>query len=277
MELREAARTRLASLVSADPRQVGLTASTTAGCNIVLAGLGLGASDEIVTTTDEHFGLLGPLRRPGARVVVVDPEPEAIRAAVTPRTRLLAFSQVLWTTGQVLPVRELREATGVPVLVDGAQSVGAIPVEAAGLDFLTVSGQKWLCGPDSTGALVVADPERLRVAGSELFLPGRVRERTGASCPGPVRCASSRAGGRPRLSPGFSPRSTLGHLGFRPCREIAAGAEPCWRRVSRSWFPGPARRSLPSMRRAPRVGDAAALVESLYAAGVHVREIPGTG
>ena len=66
-------------------------------------------------------------------------------------------------------MRELREQTGVPVLVDGAQSVGSIPVDAAGLDFLTISGQKWLCGPDSTGALVVADPERLRVARPSYF------------------------------------------------------------------------------------------------------------
>ena len=64
----------------------------------------------------------------------------------------------------MLPVAAIRAETGVPVLVDGAQSVGAIPVAAAGLDFLTISGQKWLCGPDSTGGLVVADPERLRVA-----------------------------------------------------------------------------------------------------------------
>jgi L-cysteine/cystine lyase len=88
---------------------------------------------------------------------------------VTPRTRLLAVSQVLWTNGRALPVRELRAETGVPVLVDGAQSVGAIPVDAGGLDFLTISGQKWLCGPDATGALVVADPERLRVARPSYF------------------------------------------------------------------------------------------------------------
>ena len=93
--------------------------------------------------------------------------PEVV--AVTARTRLVAVSQVLWTTGQLLPVRELRERTGLPILVDGAQSVGAVPVSAEGLDFLTISGQKWLAGPDSTGALVVADPERLRVARPSYF------------------------------------------------------------------------------------------------------------
>ena len=169
LELREQLRARLAALVAADPLQVALTSSTTDGCNIVLGGLDLAPTDEIVTTTDEHFGLLGPLHASGARVVVVDPDPDAILAAVTPRTRLLALSQVLWTTGRVLPVRELRDETGVPVLVDGAQSVGAIPVDAAGLDYLTISGQKWLCGPDSTGALVVADPESLGVAAPSYF------------------------------------------------------------------------------------------------------------
>ena len=98
----------------------------------MLGGLGLGPDDEIVTTTDEHFGLLGALAdvRCANRRRCADPD--AIRAAVTPRTRLLALSQVIWTTGRILPVRELREETGIPVLVDGAQSVGAIPVTAAG-------------------------------------------------------------------------------------------------------------------------------------------------
>ena len=74
--------------------QVALTSSTTDGCNIVLAGLDLGPEDEVVTTTDEHFGLLGPLHASGARVVVAEPDPDAILAAVTPRTRLLAVSHV---------------------------------------------------------------------------------------------------------------------------------------------------------------------------------------
>jgi L-cysteine/cystine lyase len=164
LEEREELRGEIAGLVGVPPETVALTASTTDGCNIVLAGLDLGPGDEVITTTDEHFGLIGPLHTSGAKVVVVEPDSERIAGAVTPRTRLLALSHVLWTTGALLPVHELRERTGLPILVDGAQSVGAVPVDAAGLDYYTVSGQKWLCGPEGTGALVVADPEALRVA-----------------------------------------------------------------------------------------------------------------
>ena len=163
LEQREELRAEIAALVGVGIEHVALTASTTDGCNIVLSGLDLGAGDEVVTTTDEHFGLLGPLHASGARVVVADPDPENISSAVTSRTRLIAISHVLWTTGAVLPVQELRGATGIPLLVDGAQSVGAMPVDAGGIDYYTISGQKWLCGPEGTGALVVADPDGLRV------------------------------------------------------------------------------------------------------------------
>jgi L-cysteine/cystine lyase len=167
--LRASARAAIARLVGVQPESVALTASTTDGCNIVLAGLGLTAQDEVVTTSAEHFGLLGALGASPARVVVVEPDPESILAAVTPRTRLIAVSEVLWTTGAVLPIAELRVASGIPVLADGAQSVGAIDVDAGAVDFLTISGQKWLCGPDPTGALVVRDPERLAVARPSSF------------------------------------------------------------------------------------------------------------
>ena len=164
LDARDELRSQLAELVGVQKETVALTASTTDGCNIVLGGLGLGAADEVVTTTDEHFGLLGPLHTSGAKVVVVEPDAARIVAAVTERTRLIAVSHVLWTTGAVLPVHELRAATGLPLLVDGAQSVGVIPVDASGLDYYTISGQKWLCGPEGTGALVVANPEALTVS-----------------------------------------------------------------------------------------------------------------
>jgi L-cysteine/cystine lyase len=270
LQLRVEVRAALAALVGAEPEQVSLTGSTTDGCNIVLGGLGLGPADEIVTTAEEHFGLLGPLHASGARVLVVAPELEAILAAVTPRTKLIAVSQVLWTSGRLLPVHELRERSGIPILVDGAQSVGAIPVEARGLDFLTISGQKWLCGPDSTGALVIEDPERLRVARPSYFSQAGY-EPSGRFEP---------AAGAARFDPGWISSASLAGLltavGLRPdwayehateharrCRELLAGRVDV---VSGE-----------ATIVAFRADDSAAIVAQLAEAEVAVRDIPGTG
>ena len=270
LELRQGVRGALGSLVGVPPEHVSLTGSTTDGCNIVLAGLDLGPDDEIVTTREEHFGLLGPVYASGARVVVVDAEPEAILAAVTARTRLLALSQVLWTTGRVLPVRELRRQTGVPVLVDGAQSVGAISVDAAGLDFLTISGQKWLCGPDATGGLVVADPERLRVARPSYFSQTAYEE-TGSFEP---------AAGAARFDPGWIATSSLAGL------VAALELPPEWRFERAAEQTARCRELLvPLVDVVPgdatlvafRAEDPPALVAKLFDAGVVVRDLPGTG
>jgi L-cysteine/cystine lyase len=171
MALREQVRAQLAALLGTAPERVALTFSTTDGCNIVLSGLDLTADDEVVTTDAEHPGLLAPLGASAARIRVAEvtkrPTAEALElilAQVTPRTRLIAISHVLWKTGQVMPVHEVKAETGLPVLVDGAQSVGALPVELRELDFYTVSAQKWPCGPEPTGALYVREPEALRVA-----------------------------------------------------------------------------------------------------------------
>jgi len=175
-ELRAGIRGRLAGMLGVGPEHVALTTSTSRGCNIAVAGLRLQPGDEVVTTDTEHFGLLGPVQASGAtvRVAAVRDRPaseasDAIAAEVGPRTRLIALSHVSWQTGNLLPIAELRETLDVPLLVDGAQSAGAIPVDIAAIDYYTVSGQKWLCGPDTTGALYVADPERLEVAAPSYF------------------------------------------------------------------------------------------------------------
>lgn len=168
-ELSQRLLARLSGLLGVAADRLVLTASTTEGCNIVVSGLRLGPDAEVITTDAEHPGLEQPLRASGAlvreaRVLGRQPE-EIVRAVcdqVTPRTRLVALSHVLWLNGQVLPIAEIRRTTGLPLLVDGAQSVGAIPVDAGAADFYTVSGQKWLCGPELTGALFVADPHSLR-------------------------------------------------------------------------------------------------------------------
>lgn len=275
LELRQVLRVEIAALVGVEPAQVALTASTTDGCNIVLAGLPLTSEDEVVTTTDEHFGLLGPLHVSGARIVVVPPDADRIVAAVTPRTRLLALSHVLWTTGQVLPVHELRERTGLPVLVDGAQSVGAIPVDGAGLDFVTISGQKWLCGPEGTGALVVADPEALRI-GRPSYLSQDGYDLDGAFRPKP---------GASRFDPNLTPNALVAGL------RAALAAVPEWG-VERAGATAQLCRDLlleagadvvvPEDRatlvswRVP-VEESAAVVARLADAGVVVRDLPGRG
>ena len=258
------------------PEQVALTASTTDGCNIVLAGLDLHDGDEIITTTDEHFGLLGPLHTSGATVVVTDPDPERIVAAVTPRTRLIALSHVLWTTGAVLPVHELRASTGVPILVDGAQSVGAMPVDATGLDFYTISGQKWLCGPEGTGALVVADPDALRDRPPELPLAGRLR--AGRS----VRATGGCSAVRSEPHAGLGRRRAPGCDRARSRRGRSSG-QPRWRSGSARGLQTSARTCVVPESRATLVSwrapaeESATIVERLADAGVIVRDLPGRG
>jgi L-cysteine/cystine lyase len=156
-------RDAYAHVLGADPDDVALTGSTTDGVNTVLAGLSLRPGDEIVTSDEEHPGLLAPLGRLKRQVgVTVRVAPFArLAEAVTPSTRLVATSHVSWVNGQVVDSAALA-ATGVPLLLDAAQGIGAVPVDldAMGCDFYAGSGQKWLCGPEGSGCLYVRRERR---------------------------------------------------------------------------------------------------------------------
>jgi L-cysteine/cystine lyase len=153
-----ALRSAYAGVLGASPNEVALTRATHDGINTVLCGLHLRRRDEILTSDEEHLSLLAPLAAVAKRFGVdVRTVPfDELAGAVGPRTRLVACSHVSWITGRVADVPAI-VAAGAPVLLDGAQALGAIPVDvtALGCDYYAASGQKWLCGPEGTGCLYV--------------------------------------------------------------------------------------------------------------------------
>jgi L-cysteine/cystine lyase len=159
-----------ASMFGTDAQEFALTHSAGEGLNIALMGIEWSAGDEVITTAEEHPGLLNPLallsRRYGVvnRVVPVSSDVsqflDSIEGRITSSTRVIALSHVLWSTGTVLPLREVCELARrheLMVIVDAAQSAGQVPLNLhdLGVDAYAMAGQKWLCGPEGTGLLYV--------------------------------------------------------------------------------------------------------------------------
>jgi len=282
LERRERVRALLAAEVGVAADRVALTSSTTQGVHVVLAGLEFAPDDEIVTSDHEHFGLTGPLVATGARVCVARLRAlrpadsfDAIRAEVTPRTKLIALSHVSWIDGRVLPCAELRAATGVPVLVDGAQSAGAIAVDAGAVDFYTVSAQKWLCAPGGTGALVVRDVDTLRMrlvayASQQVY---SIEEATFEPKPGAAR-----------FDPGFAPAAALAGLEaamtrlpegrYERARELTERFRDALAEAGHDVVTEAGQGTLVTWR---SEGDTAATAAALYDRGVVLRDLPGAG
>jgi L-cysteine/cystine lyase len=282
LERRESVRALLAEQIAVSPDHVALTDSTTGAVHIAVTGLGLHEGDEVVTTDAEHFGLTGPLIASGAtlRIARMRDAPaddlfDLIHAHVTPRTRLLALSAVSWVDGKTLPWRELREATGIPVLVDGAQSAGAIFEDASAADLYTVSAQKWLCGPDAMGALYVRDPESLR--------PRLVAYPSAESYDIAAGTWEPKEGAR-RFDATFAPASSLAGLEaaltdlpsgrYDRARELTERCREILIENGHDVVTEPGQGTLVSFRWS---GDATAAVAALYEQGVILRELAGTG
>ena len=164
------ARAAVAAVVGADVDEIGMTHSASGGMNAGVSSVALGAGDRIVTTDAEHVGGLGAVHaaaaRTGAEIAIAeiglgddeDRTLAALDAAMSPRTKVVVISHVLWTSGAVIPVQAiaaLAHQRGAIVVVDGAQAVGAIPVNVQdlGVDVYAIPGQKWLLGPEGTGAV----------------------------------------------------------------------------------------------------------------------------
>jgi len=170
MNLLTETRALVAELLGCALEEIALTHNTTEGMNIALLGLAWREGDELITASSEHEGGLNPAAvlkaRYGARVIYTDIglrhcDPlEALRGALSPRTKAVVLSHASWSTGAILPLRELCELAhrvGALVICDAAQACGMIPsnVYDLGVDVYALSGQKWLCSPDGTGALFI--------------------------------------------------------------------------------------------------------------------------
>ena len=166
----DALRAEVAAALSARPEEIAIAGSSTAALDMALWGIDWREGDEVVTTNLEHPGLAVPLRLIAARRGVTvrmlelrdgdEDLEEAVGRVAGPRTRAVALSHVAWSTGAVLDVEgaaRAAAAVGALFVLDGAQGIGAIPVDprALGADAYAVPGHTWLLGPEGLGALWV--------------------------------------------------------------------------------------------------------------------------
>jgi len=163
-ELQGRLREGYARVMGCSAEDVALTTSTSEGIGAVMAGMDLGPGDEIVSSDQEHPGVIGPLhaaRERGAAILLV-PFQE-LANAVRATTTLVVCSHVGWVSGELAPA-ELAQLD-VPVILDGAQGSGAVQVDVQALNCAAyaAAGQKWLCGADGTGMLYISPRWRDRI------------------------------------------------------------------------------------------------------------------
>lgn len=170
---KEHTRRALATFLRVTPDEIIITRNTSESNNLVSNGLDLKAGDEVIVHSDNHPSNLAAWRekskRFGYSVVTIpqkNPHPghdyylDAFTRAITPRTKVLCFTHLSSTVGDLMPARELcriARERGVLTLVDGAPSFGLLDLDLADMrpDFYSGSAHKWPCGARECGVLYV--------------------------------------------------------------------------------------------------------------------------
>ncbi|MCB4399387.1 aminotransferase class V-fold PLP-dependent enzyme [Synechococcus sp. MU1625] len=174
-------RRLLAQCCGVPAHRLALTENVTSGCVLPLWGLPFAEGDRLLISDCEHPGVVSACvelaRRQNLAIDLLKVKHlrgdqthcdaavmEAIAQALTPRTRLVVLSHLLWNTGQVMPIaavaEQLNQHPQQPfLLVDAAQSFGQIPVEeaAAAADIYAFTGHKWACGPEGLGGVALSE------------------------------------------------------------------------------------------------------------------------
>lgn len=169
-EAYDAARTKVATFINADPHDIIFTSGATASMNLVAMGYAeavLQAGDVILTLESEHASSLLPLMRVAQKTgAIIDYIPlqeggrfdlEAYKKSLHDRVKLVAVALVSNVLGYILPIAEmarLAHSVGAVISVDGAQSVPHLKTDVIGwdIDFLSFSSHKML-GPTGLGVL----------------------------------------------------------------------------------------------------------------------------
>ncbi|TAJ19525.1 MAG: aminotransferase class V-fold PLP-dependent enzyme [Planctomycetota bacterium] len=170
---KETVRQELAQLSGVDAEEIAITRNASEGLETCLFGFDLERGDQILTTHYDYPRMLTTIeqrvRRDGVELVKIDlplplsdaaPVVRAFEAAITPRTKLILVSHVVFLTGQVLPVAEvvaLGRKHGIPVIVDGAHAFAHLDFKISDIDcdYYGVSLHKWLFAPHGSGLLYV--------------------------------------------------------------------------------------------------------------------------
>ena len=276
--LAAALRERYARALRCEPADVTLTTCTSEGLSIAIDGLDLREGDEILTSDEEHPGLLGALAAArDLHGVSVRMAPLAqIDAHVGPATRLVACCHVGWIGGALAPAG-LADVP-VPVLLDGAQGAGAVDVDvrALGCDAYAAAGQKWMCGPDGTGMLYVAPSLRERLRSHRRGYGNLARPELGIDSPlhEDARAFDAPALSAEALAVAVAAADVLEGYGWERlherARSLAGALVERLREAGREVAPRDAATTLVSFA-SP---DPEAERDALAAAGVIVRDIP---
>ena len=174
-------RRRLAELCGVAPHRLALSENVTSGCVLPLWGLPFVAGDRLLISDCEHPGVVAACvelaRREGLEIDTLPVQQlrgdqpstdagvmDALEQSLTPRTRLVVLSHLLWNTGQIMPITAVAERLAQHpqspyLLVDAAQSFGQIPVQqaAAAADIYAFTGHKWACGPEGLGGVALSE------------------------------------------------------------------------------------------------------------------------
>ena len=160
-----------------DPARIVFTKNSTEALNIAILGC-LRPGDHAITSSMEHNSVMRPLRyleeQHSVELTVVpcssatgNLDPDDVRKAIKPNTRLIAVVHASNVVGNLMPVKEIgaiaREA-GVPFLTDASQTAGSCPIDvnALSIDLLAFTGHKSLLGPTGTGGLYIREGIELR-------------------------------------------------------------------------------------------------------------------